>query len=93
MSFGQRKTRGAFIIKDPALPCDQIVETFTCLHCQAVVDKPPFKSNTDDGIGGYCHKCNGPVCLKCAGKPCVPIERWLETMETKMHYDGVLGRK
>ena len=39
------------------------VDTYTCLHCQRIVDKPPFKCATDDGIGAWCYTCNGAICL------------------------------
>ena len=78
-----RKSRGYFIITDPAKSLPEEGETYSCLHCGTVVDKPPFKSATDDGIGAWCHCCNGPICLGCVGKGCRPIERWLERMETR----------
>lgn len=93
----QRKARGYLITFDPALASPHEIDTFTCCHCQTVVDKPPFKQPTDDvngvALGGYCHKCDAPTCPKCAGKPCMPVEKWCDMIESKMHYDAVLGRK
>ena len=93
----RRKARGYLITFDPRYANPLEVDTFTCLHCQEVIDKPPYKQPTDDVngrvLGGYCHKCDGPICPACIGKPCVPIEKWLDMIETKLHYDKVLGGK
>ena|SRR5271166_5781252 len=100
-----RKARGYLITSDPEITRAHEVDTFTCLHCQKVIDKPPYKQPTDDVLvngrpqllGGYCHKCDGPICPDCIGKPCVPIEKWLEIVEKrserKRHYDELLKRK
>lgn len=91
-----RKALGYGIITDPAFSSPQEVDTFTCCHCQTVVDKVPFKAATDDDvngrpIGAWCTCCDAPMCRKCVGKPCEPIERWLEKQETRRHYDAVTG--
>ena len=92
-----RRSRGYLVTSAPDLSRAHEVDTFTCLHCQQVIDKPPYKRPTDEVngvlLGGYCHKCDGPICPACIGKPCVPIEKWLETVETRRHYDELLGRK
>lgn len=86
----QRKSRGYSIITDPAFARPQETDTFTCLHCQQIVDKPPFKRATDDGIGAWCHCCNGPICMRCVGKGCRPIEKYLDRMEARRHIAACL---
>lgn len=92
-----RKARGYLITYDPRYPLPHEIDTFTCLHCQQVVDKPPYKQPTDEVngvlLGGYCHKCNGPICPQCIGKPCTPAEWLCEMVEQGRHYDDLLGRK
>ena len=78
-----RKARGYSIITDPAFAKPQETDTFTCCHCSTVVDKPPFKSATDGAIGAWCTCCDAPMCLRCVGKGCRPLERWLERMESR----------
>lgn len=80
------KTRGLMLITDPAFGCQE-VETFTCKHCQRVEDKPPFKTATSEGIGAWCSCCDAPICLRCEGKPCIPIERWLDRQEARRSYE------
>lgn len=81
----KNKARGYSIITDPAFCSPVEIETFTCLHCSTVVDKPAFKSSTDDAIGAWCSCCDGPICLKCVGKGCRPIQRWLDRMEARRY--------
>ena len=79
------KALGYGIIIDPAFGSPTEVDTFTCVHCQFVVDKIPFKSATDDAIGAWCSCCDGPICLRCVGKGCRPIQRWLDRMESRRY--------
>jgi hypothetical protein len=93
-----RKALGIFSTLDHRTGRTSYVDSFTCAHvgrfgCEGVVDRIPFKGPTDEAIGGYCHRCNAPVCKNCAGKPCVPTERFLEMIEKGRHYDELLGRK
>jgi hypothetical protein len=80
-----RHARGYSIINDPRFSRPFEIDTFTCLHCQQVVDKPPFKSATDDDIGAWCHCCNGPICHRCRGLGCRPIEHYLERLESRRY--------
>ena len=52
-------------------------ETFSCRHCNRVVQVPPRADPAD--VGGLCRVCNGLVCPECvaAGK-CDPLEAKLE---------------
>ena len=90
-----RKARGFGIIKDPSFSCDVEVETATCCHCQWTRDRVPYKGMADDDkngrpIGAWCTCCDAYMCLRCVGKPCTPIERWLERQETRRNYDEVM---
>lgn len=77
-----KKALGTFIITDPAVGTTEI-DTFTCCHCQRVVDRVPFKGPTADGIGAWCHLCDAPMCLECVGKGCLPFEKRLEMEEAR----------
>lgn len=93
-----RKALGILTTFDREIGRTTCVDTFTCAHvgrfgCEGVVDRIPFKGPTDEAIGGYCHKCNAPVCKNCAGKPCMPTEKLCDLIERGRHYDDLLRRK
>ena len=93
-----RKALGIFTTFDSVTSRTTYVDSFTCAHvgrfgCEGIVDRLPFKGPTDEAIGGYCQKCNAPVCKNCAGKPCIPTEKWCDMIESKIHYNNVLGIK
>lgn len=64
-------------------------DTFTCVHCGALVDVPPGKHATDPDIGGGCWVCmdaknplKGLICVRCVAKgTCRPLEKWLDNYE------------
>lgn len=56
-------------------------DTFTCIHCNAVVHVKP-KVPMDE-FGSMCRNCMKMVCPKCADGPCVPFEKKLELMEAR----------
>ena len=87
-----KQARGYGIISDPAFSCSTEVDTFTCCHCQLVVDRIPGKGATDDAIGAWCTCCNAPRCLQpwCLKRGCVPIQRWLDQQETRRNYDEAM---
>jgi hypothetical protein len=87
-----RKARGYLVTRQDGKIINE-VDTFTCCHCDKIVDTPPGKSATSDGIGAWCHCCNAPMCLQCVGKGCTPIERWLEQCDIDAHYNDLLGRR
>ena len=62
-------------------------DTFTCGHCQAIVDVVPFADPAD--MGGLCRVCNRLICSKCVESPqgCVPWEKMLEKIEQKYESD------
>ena len=41
------------------------VDTYTCLACQQVIEKPPFMQATDEAIGAWSYSLNGPICIRC----------------------------
>jgi len=92
-----KQNRGFMVITDPSarqFTCE--IETFTCCHCQQIVDRMPgvvITSDAPDGrraVGAWCTCCDAPMCLRCVGKGCRPIERWLERMETRRNYDEAM---
>jgi len=93
-----RRTLGIFTTLDRQTGRTTYVDSFTCAHvgrfqCLGIVDRVPFKGPTDEAIGGYCHKCHAPVCKNCAGKSCMPTEKFCELIESGRHYDQILGLK
>jgi len=74
--------RGVTIITDPIAGVQE-VDTFTCCHCQQIVDKPPRVAATDGRIGAWCTCCDAAMCLDCVGKGCTPIQRWLDQQEKR----------
>lgn len=82
-----RQARGYQIITDPAFGSPQETDTFTCCHCQKVVEKPPRMGPTNEAIGAWCTCCDAPMCLSCVGKGCRPIEKWLAKMEARRSYE------
>ena len=55
-------------------------DTFTCRHCQRVVDVPHMGKPED--VGGLCTICMGAICPRCVAKgACDPFEEKLKRME------------
>lgn len=84
-----RKALGYELIIDPTKPVEEY-DTFTCLHCQFVQRRKPFCSPTDEAIGAYCHMCDGPICLGCVGKGCIPFEKKLDQLEKRRWMEEAL---
>jgi len=60
------------------------VDTFTCAHCQRVIEVPP--KLPPEEMGGFCTCCAKLVCSKChASGICRPIEQRLIEAEAKYH--------
>lgn len=60
-------------------------DTCTCKHCGGVwVIKSTEKGQADPG--GWCRLCTVPICPKCADKPCLPMEKRLQTYEDKQRF-------
>lgn len=56
-------------------------DTFTCVHCNAVVIVKAKAAAEDSG--GWCLQCNRMICRACAGKGCTPFEKKLEAYERR----------
>jgi hypothetical protein len=62
-------------------------DTFTCQHCNKIVEVKPFCSPSDVEFGGQCKGCMGLICLSCYDKAeCRPIEKWCEEQERKSRF-------
>lgn len=60
-------------------------DTFTCVHCNGIVFVGVIMVGAPEkepDLGGFCLKCNAPICGGCAGKDCRPFGKWLERMES-----------
>ncbi len=56
------------------------MDTFTCRHCNCVVQIPPRATPSE--CGGWCFQCNGGICGKCADRfTCTPFEKKLDQYE------------
>lgn len=75
-----RRPGGYAIWTDPDLAQIEM-DTFTCVHCNAVVFVTPGMSA--GAMGGFCSLCAAPICEKCVGRTCVPFEKRLEESERK----------
>lgn len=59
-------------------------DTFTCRHCQRLVDVPVFAKPED--VGGLCSTCWAPVCPACvASGVCDPFEEKMKRIEASYH--------
>lgn len=57
-------------------------DTFTCRHCNRIVEVPPFASPTDSG--SRCSGCDSLICAPCARrKRCLPREEWCLRVERR----------
>ncbi len=59
----------------------QELDTFTCVHCNAVKYVQPGESATD--TGGWCFNCAAAICKGCveAGKTQVGCEHFMKKIE------------
>ncbi len=81
MASGRNRTQGAILICDPDSGNSQI-RTFTCIHCNRVVQVAHGAS--PDKCGGFCFRCDAPTCLPCAKQgTCTPFEKKIDQMEAK----------
>lgn len=75
---------GYAIITDPAVGQPEEVDSLTCGHCGTVVWMKPFQDGA--AMGGRCTCCDKFICLRCVGKGCRPLQKWLERMEARRSY-------
>jgi len=71
---------------------DTEADTFTCGHCQRIVEVKPMCDPAD--AGGLCKLCDRLICERCVdlGK-CVPWEEMILRMETKQSYKRVFAAR
>ena len=77
-----RKPQGYAILIDPDAPCAEEWDTFTCCHCNCIVNVKPRCDPTE--AGGFCRLCYSLVCPRCAGGACTPFEKKLDEYEKRM---------
>jgi hypothetical protein len=59
-------------------------DTYTCRHCQRLVDVPAFAKPED--VGGLCSRCWAPVCPSCVNRGgCDPIDEKIKREEASYH--------
>ena len=69
-------------------------EMVHCRHCRAGIPKrlypdqakaPGQLLRVQKAQGGFCHRCGGPICLRCvAARECRPYERRLAVLHTQI---------
>lgn len=55
------------------------VDTFTCVHCNKIVQVKPMADPAE--MGGLCKICMGFQCPTCVSKGCQPFEKKLAAYE------------
>lgn len=78
-----RRPQGYSVLTDPEAPTIER-DTFTCAHCQRIVQVPPRADPAS--MGGICGGCAGLICPACTdrrqkGGPCIP---WEEQMNRQL---------
>lgn len=83
-----RRTRG-FLVDDTSGGRVES-ETFTCNHCNHLVEIP-HKAPPDEA-GGICYQCYALICPACARKrECTPFMKKLEEYERRSRFRRELG--
>lgn len=69
-------------------------EMVHCRHCRAGIPKrlypdqasaPGQLLRVQKAEGGFCHRCAGPICLKCVGEGgCLPYRQRVEQLHTQI---------
>ena len=78
---------GYAVLVDPDAPQPKEWDTFTCGHCQYIVNVKPFESASN--AGGHCKICDKNICSACVDqRECRPLAKWLEEVERKMDARG-----
>lgn len=88
------RPQGHGILCDPSLSQSIVTDTFTCGHCQYIVQVKPLQSPED--MGGLCKVCMSLVCPQCyadamKGGGCKPWEKRMEEMEAKAKFLSSVG--
>lgn len=85
-----RKPQGYYVIVEPDKAATE-GDTFTCFHCQRVVNVPPKADPST--MGGFCRVCMRLICGPCADKgSCTPWEKQMEAMEKRDRFRRSLER-
>ena len=66
------------------------VHSSKCNHCQRLTEFDSLKRMMDHVE--ICRGCMKLICLKCAGKPCVPFEKRAEIMEREARLRAAMER-
>lgn len=73
---------GYAVLVDPDSAQPQEWDTFTCAHCQFIVNVRPFQGASD--AGGHCKICDKNICSACVDRrECRPLAKWLEEIERR----------
>lgn len=75
-----RRAQGYVIVQDDRGVAHE-ADTFTCCHCQRVVEVKPLAPPSE--AGGWCAKCNGLICTPCTSRGCVPFAKKLAKWEAR----------
>lgn len=59
----------------------KVTDAYQCLHCGGHRFVKP-KERPED-LGGWCRNCDGPICPRCTGQPCVHFMKAIERMEAR----------
>lgn len=84
-------SRGYFVTRDRV--SGKVIaenDTFTCGHCNRVVEVAPFQRPAD--TGGHCKICWALTCPACTAKgSCTPFESRLEQQERSYNFRRSAG--
>lgn len=62
-------------------------DTFTCGHCNRIIEVKPMCRPEDLEFGGQCKGCMRLICLVCYNKGgCDPIEKKIERYEARARF-------
>ncbi len=56
-------------------------DTETCQHCNSVWVTRSTNGDRVTHSGGKCMVCMQPICPKCIGQGCIPLEKRLDMLE------------
>ncbi len=74
-------------------------DVLTCPHCEKIIEHAQWRKEREQGGGGYCRKCQAPVCGPCLDRMlrfgCEPylkrIEQTVEANHRREQNRKVLG--
>jgi len=81
---------GGYLVQQGPIGVAKESDTFTCFHCNRVVEVYPLQPPED--IGGLCKVCMKLVCAHChAQGSCTPWEEKMKKMEARDAFRRSLG--